>query len=242
MKDNFDLKKFLKENKTIENSNKYLANSITEGDKKDALRSKVREMILKEMNKSTLDATGNFYYDNSNPDVAHTNLDGTGGLTSDGRKIPNLTTQDDYALDSNQYGEEIKGMSPEYALSYLTDQGLEQGEAVNVISQYIDSIGDEVRGEFSNNRVVDYKDDLSEAEEEIEDDESETEEGEDGVEVVDDSEFDETEDTEEGGGDESGIMAHLEAAMESARELGDEKLMDQLGNTITFYTRQHIAK
>jgi hypothetical protein len=34
----------------------------------------------------------------------------------------------------------------------------------------------------------------------------------------------------------------LEAALESARELGDEKLINQIGNTITFFTRQHIVK
>ena len=51
MKDNFDLKKYLKENKTIENSNRYLSNTLKEDEQKDQLRSKVRKMILKEMKK-----------------------------------------------------------------------------------------------------------------------------------------------------------------------------------------------
>jgi len=34
----------------------------------------------------------------------------------------------------------------------------------------------------------------------------------------------------------------LEAALEAARELGDEKLVSQIGNTITFFTRAHIVK
>ena len=42
--------------------------------------------------------------------------------------------------------------------------------------------------------------------------------------------------------DTGGIMGNLEAAIEKARELGDEKLIDQIGNTITFYTRQYISK
>jgi hypothetical protein len=97
------------------------------------------------------------YYDDSNPNAINVNLDGTGDLTADGRKVPNTTSQDDYALDSNQYGEEIKGMSAVEALGYLIDQGLEQEEAVRVISQHVDGVGDEIRGDFSDNRVVDYE-------------------------------------------------------------------------------------
>ena len=33
----------------------------------------------------------------------------------------------------------------------------------------------------------------------------------------------------------------LTQAMEAARALGDQKLADQIGNTITFFTRQHVA-
>ena len=68
MKDNFDLKRFLVENKTIENSNMYLKENQYEkdaeaddaehidalekdmaDDKKDSLREKVREMIINEL-------------------------------------------------------------------------------------------------------------------------------------------------------------------------------------------------
>ena len=38
------------------------------------------------------------------------------------------------------------------------------------------------------------------------------------------------------------ILNSLEAALSSAQELGDEKLTNQIGNTITFFTRQHIVK
>jgi hypothetical protein len=143
MKDNFDLKKFLKENKTLENSNKYLANAITEDDKKDALRTKVREMIITEMEDM------------------------------------------DYPLGEDD--------------------------------------------------IYEAKDDEGEVETE------ETEETEEDVDVVDAEDMPEDM-PEDDLSDEGDIMGHLEAAMEAARSLGDEKLMDQLGNTITFYTRQHIAK
>ena len=37
------------------------------------------------------------------------------------------------------------------------------------------------------------------------------------------------------------IQNHLESALELAREIGDKKLVDQIGNTITFFTRAHIV-
>ena len=80
---------------------------------------------------------------------------------------------------------------------------------------------------------------MNEAEDEIESDESEDIETEEEVDVVDKEDMPEEEDVVT---DKGGIMSNLEAAMEKARELGDEKLIDQLGNTITFYTRQHISK
>jgi len=44
------------------------------------------------------------------------------------------------------------------------------------------------------------------------------------------------------GGETSEVLDHLEAALEAAQSIGDEKLINQIGNTITFYTRQHIVK
>ena len=38
------------------------------------------------------------------------------------------------------------------------------------------------------------------------------------------------------------IQDSLQAAMETANSLGDEKLADQIGNTITFFTRQYVVK
>jgi hypothetical protein len=42
--------------------------------------------------------------------------------------------------------------------------------------------------------------------------------------------------------EEKVIQDSLQAAMETANSLGDEKLADQIGNTITFFTRQYIVK
>ena len=44
------------------------------------------------------------------------------------------------------------------------------------------------------------------------------------------------------GGTVGDVQDNLEAALEAARELGDEKLEDQIGNTLTFFTRTHVVK
>jgi hypothetical protein len=42
-------------------------------------------------------------------------------------------------------------------------------------------------------------------------------------------------------GDVAAILGLLTKAQEEAKALGDEKLMDQIGNTITYYTRAHVV-
>ena len=41
--------------------------------------------------------------------------------------------------------------------------------------------------------------------------------------------------------DISAILGLLTKAQDEAKSLGDEKLMDQIGNTITYYTRAHVV-
>jgi len=43
-------------------------------------------------------------------------------------------------------------------------------------------------------------------------------------------------------GDTKDILTHLESALEAAKAKGDEKLINQIGNTITFFTRQYVVK
>jgi len=42
--------------------------------------------------------------------------------------------------------------------------------------------------------------------------------------------------------DEIAVQSLLMKAQEEAEKLGDEKLTDQIGNTITYFTRAHVAK
>ena len=42
--------------------------------------------------------------------------------------------------------------------------------------------------------------------------------------------------------DITAILGLLTKAQEKAESMGDEKLLDQIGNTITYYTRAHVVK
>ena len=42
--------------------------------------------------------------------------------------------------------------------------------------------------------------------------------------------------------DVTAILGLLTKAQEKAEGMGDEKLLDQIGNTITYYTRAHVVK
>ena len=42
-------------------------------------------------------------------------------------------------------------------------------------------------------------------------------------------------------GDTKAVQDNLEAALEAAKAMGDQKLVDQIGNSITFFTRTHVV-
>ena len=91
----------------------------------------------------------------------------------------------------------------------------------------------------------DYKEDVSEAEEvDVEDNEDINVDVEDDIDIDDVSSKSEIEVDSELAGEDSdvaAILGLLTKAQEEAKALGDEKLMDQIGNTITYYTRQHVV-
>ena len=70
---------------------------------------------------------------------------------------------------------------------------------------------------------------------EVEDDVEVTADEKEGIDVKQDAESDLT-------GVVGDVQDNLEAALEAARKLGDEKLVDQIGNTLTFFTRTHVVK
>ena len=85
----------------------------------------------------------------------------------------------------------------------------------------------------------------AEAEEvDVEDNEDINIDVEDDIDIDDVSDKSETEVDSEFAGepaDISAILGLLTKAQEDAKDLGDEKLMDQIGNTITYYTRTHVV-
>jgi hypothetical protein len=81
---------------------------------------------------------------------------------------------------------------------------------------------------------------MLEQEEEIEDEvevdiEEPTSEPKGGIDVSQNADADLT-------GIEKQVQDNLEAAMEAAKQLNDEKLQQQIGNSLTFFTRQHVVK
>jgi hypothetical protein len=76
---------------------------------------------------------------------------------------------------------------------------------------------------------------LEEAEEEVDAEEVDVTDGDEEFETTD------VEMTDKVDPNVKAVQDSLTAAQAAAASLGDEKLTDQIGNTITFFTRQHIA-
>jgi hypothetical protein len=138
MNDNFDLHKYLKENKVFENANPFTSEDESPKETKTDLKSKIREMVLAELSEEDIDE----------------------------------------AKKDKEKEEEVEDIE-------TTDMG-----------------------EFTD----------------------------------DETPADPEEPSQDLEGDEKAIMDNLEQALEFAKTKGDEKLIDQIGNTITFFTRQYIVK
>ena len=139
MNDNFDLQKYLKENKVFENANPFTSEDESPKETKTDLKSKIREMVLAELSEEDIDEA-----------------------------------------KKDKKEEEVEDIE-------TTDMG-----------------------EFTDDEA-DSEGDVGQEDPDLE-------------------------------GDEKAIMDNLEQALEFAKAKGDEKLIDQIGNTITFFTRQYIVK
>ena len=118
-----------------------------------------------------------------------------------------------------------------------------RGEMSDADVEKIDREADAVRDDLD--QIAKLAKDAGEDAEDIKDMVKEEEEDEEEVEVSDEVEVDGEEDMdtdmeEEGGVDD--LENHLESALKIARSMGDEKLADQIGNTVTFFTRQYVAR
>ena len=177
MKDNFDLKKFLTENKTIEKSNPYLKEEMSDSEK---------EKVDREV------------------DAVRDDLD----------QISKL------AKDAGEDAEDIKSALREK----IREMVIAELEANSPMTEAKKDEEDEP------------------AEEEV--DAEEEEEVDVDVDVTDEETTDEEGDemnVPEMEGDEGEILNHLMKALGMAKSAGDEKLIKQIGNTVTFLTRQYIS-
>ena len=276
MKDNFDLKKFLKENKTFEQFNPFLAESK---DKEKSMRDKIREMILAELDLDVNDTTSAYdpvdeafnIFKNKEKVNYKTVI---AKLMSDNKdiveKIQAASTPQEKATIAKESGllekalkaflairnvdSDVTGNMNEFKRVLFGDtrsfmQKLAAGSTASVYenTDYADydeeeDLGDDEYSYFSHfndleDTPVDYEEEIDEAKKD--------EETVDDVEVTDTEEFQpdaEMDTTANLSGDEKEIMNNLETALEFAKQKGDEKLVDQIGNTITFFTRQYIVK
>lgn len=87
---------------------------------------------------------------------------------------------------------------------------------------------------FLNEKKKDEKEEDEDIDVEVEDEEE--------VDIDMDADMEMDADMDMSNGDEDEVLKHLIDARKEAKSLGDEKLLTQIGNTITYFTRKHIAK
>lgn len=235
MKDNFDLKKFLTENKTIENSNPYLKENQYEkdaeaddaehidalekdmaDDKKASLRKKVREMIINE-----LGGDPELDYEGTSEEEMYGDYD---------------NDEESYYQHSHRTDIELEEMmdpeDEEEEVDY--EEQKRQAEEEAEIAAYLGSIP--------------FEESLDEAKE---DEEEETEEGETEEEETEEVDVETEEEPETGGGlediaadmegDEGDLMNHLMSALKVSKGMDNEKLTTQIGNTLKFFVGEYIG-
>jgi len=130
------------------------------------------------------------------------------------------------------------GLSSEEIDKFISDNMFKKGKIHDLAQEYVDSLM--MNENISCISKSDFKNMIREmvlAEAKKDEKEEEDVEIED-TETVDTEEMP-TEETPQGNPDD--ILDSLKTALDEAKALGDEKLVDQIGNTITFYTRVHIV-
>lgn len=219
MVDNFDLRKFLKESKALENLNPILRKEkLDEGD----LRSKIKEMIIAELAEEV--TTDNAYQDdaalNADYDPVY-----EGGFGSFEEGYPD----DDYEGSSEEdlygdYDDEEKGYFP--SMQGLEDEPMDDDFDPRLM---------EVKKDEEEVEVEDTETEEAPAEEAPEGEEAPAEEapaaGGGGLEDV----------AANMEGTEGELMDHLMSAFKIAKGMNNEKLETQVGNTLKFFVSEYIG-
>jgi len=243
MKDNFDLKKFLVENKSIENSNPYLKENQYEkdaeaddaehidalekdmaDDKKASLRKKIREMIINELSE---EMDPELDYEGTSEEDMY------GDYDEDEKSYYQHSHKTDIELE-----EMVEPEDEEEEIDYEDQK--RQAEEEAEIAAYLSSIPFE-----------ESLDEAKEDEEEETPEEEETEEEETEEEETEEVDVETEDEPETGGGlediaadmkgDEGDLMDHLISALKVSKGMDNEKLTTQIGNTLKFFVGEYIG-
>lgn len=242
MKDNFNLKKFLTENKTIENSNPYLKENQYEkdaeaddaehidalekdmaDDKKSSLRKKVREMIINELT-------------NIEPDPE--DLGGYNPEYTDDIPLPKLPSDEDDTFGSD------------FTITAEGEESLDEAPEEEEEESWIDPAGGVHYDDEDDPAAMYVEESLDEAKEE-EEEEVEAEEETPEEEETEEVDVETEEEPETGGGiedlaadmdgNEGDLMDHLISALKVSKGMDNEKLTTQIGNTLKFFVGEYIG-
>jgi hypothetical protein len=234
MKDNFDLKKFLKESKAIENLNPSLK-SINEKEdkslKENSLKSKIREMIIDELSEESVSVGG---------DVSGT-YEPVAPITPASNKDYDFLSESD---DLHELGPDDDAPISDEHLQQMIDAGM---------IKFSDGTRPKNVDDFKARRNK-IKGGLKEAEKDEDGEEKETESRKERADV-DKFEFEKGkeagEEEKEGGleaiaadldGTEQDLMGNLMNALKIAKGMDNEKLEVQIGNTLKFFVSTYIDK
>ena len=216
MKDNFDLKKFLVENKSIEKYNPFFKKeTLNEGN----VRDKIREMIINE-----LSGDPELDYEGTSEEEMY------GDYVDDEKDYYQHSYQTD--IDLEEMGEPE---DEEEEIDY--EEQKRQAEEEAEIAAYLGSIPFE--------ESLDEAKEEEEEEVEAEEEESEEEGGEEEVEAEEEVDIeagggleDIAADME---GNEGDLMDHLISALKVSKGMDNEKLTTQIGNTLKFFVGEYIG-
>ena len=209
--------------------------------KMSELKAKIKEMVLAEMESNNMeDAPENEVDFLAEIEGMLSEEDGETISKEEAKEYAESWEDDDILNDFNKtFNNQEKVTKPEF---------------VNFFEDYIDDMS-----EIKYIQAAWRKLSSGEGLYEVKDKETDTEEvtddvtdGEETVDVTDDFSMEEPQSpggidvTQNANADLTGtkkeVQDNLEAALEAARTLGDEKLATQVGNTITFFNKQHVVK
>ena len=267
MKDNFDLKKFLAENKTIENSNPFLKEAK---EKEEKFNKSKLEKAIKAVLKKEGGAAGLKPLVSAAKDLGAEKKDLMGVLKKmtsvekhrHGDYILKEESREERAdVDKYEYekgkeaGKDLQSKIREMIINELTNVTPDPEDLGGYNPEYTDDIplpklsSDDEEEYLGPPMTAEAEEGLEEAKKDDKEEEVETEE-ESEEEIDTETEETEEEPESEGGiediaadmeGDEGDLMDHLISALKVSKAMDNDKLTTQIGNTLKFFVGEYIG-